>query len=177
MVDFLNGSRLEGKRMVAKGFGKRLLVVSCVMGGFVVFGVLDYLVCAGFRLIPPDSSERQKLVIYLVASPILTTLMLLAVYCVLYPIVNLFLATITYLVNGEILTLGRVRERIKERMRARETEAYSEKKRIEAKKKIIDRDYEEAQKELDKEFPGIKEENEITWHLFEELGGKRKRRR
>ena len=163
--------------MVAKGFGKRLLVVFSIMGGLAVFGLLDYLVCGGFRLIPPNSPERQKLFIYQIAGPIITALLLLAAYCVLYPIVNLVLATVTYLVNGEVLTLGRIRERIKERIRTRETEAYNErlreKERVEAKKKLMERDYEEALKELDREFPGIKVENEITRYPFLELERKR----
>ena len=52
-----------------------------------------------------------------------------------------------------------------------------ERKRIEANKKLADLDYEEALKELDKEFPGIKVGNEITHYPFSEFVGKRGRPR
>ncbi len=166
--------------MVAKGFGRRLLVVLSIVGGLGVLGLLDYLVCVGFKLIPSDASKGQIVLIYLIVSPIITSMLLLAVCFVLYPIVNLVLATVTYLVNGEVLTLGRIRERIEERIRTRETEAHKEKvkerERIEERKKLMARDYEEALKELDKEFPGIKVENEITRYPFAELGRKGNRK-
>ncbi len=166
--------------MIAKGFGRRLLVVLSVIGGLAIFGILDCLVCAGFRFIPPNAPEGQKLLVFLVAGPIVTALLLLAAYCVLYPLVNLILVTVTYLAKGEILTLGRIRWRIKERIQAKETEAYNERvrerKRIEAQKKLMEQDYEEALRELDKEFPGIKVENEIALYPPTELGRKKGQR-
>jgi len=162
--------------MVAKGFGRRLLVVLSIMGAVALFGLLDLAVSAAFFHVPSDSPVASKLFTYLFLGPIVASLLLLAAYCVLYPLVNLVLATVTYLVSGEVVTLGRLRQRAKERIRARETEAYSQKlrdrERMAARKKAVEQDYEEALRELDREFPGIKLENDLTGRPSEEGGRK-----